>query len=123
MQKLCESTSRPKGEYHKDFAADSQLLFDHILASLDVTTGRSVKTVKWRKDTWYQEGTSKTKYKESCSDISEEGSRKIYDWFVNNQRFIKEVKEKIVIVGEATVDEDREEEDDEEYFERWFHRD
>ena len=119
VRNLEKHHTTPEGGYSRSTETDAEAIFQYIWGKIQINQGNMVTNVKWKKSFWYQEGESQGNYTEECSHILECATDGILDWFTKNQRFIKEVKEKVVIsaaVEEVGVESDGEEEDNESDF-------
>jgi hypothetical protein len=92
---------------------DVDIIHAYMKSKLTLPYNMRVLPFKYNRNFWYQTGTNEGLYVSTCSHMLEVGFDDILNWFTRNQIFIKEVKEKVHIVGPATFDEEDEDEDEE----------
>lgn len=112
--------SRAADGYNSSFIADAQKITDHIKDMVWKDTGKKPKEVEFDCNFWNKYEMSEVQTDVSPSKLCEEGTRQVVPYLVRNQKFIVEVKEKLVIVGDDTPDQDEEEESDDEGVENGY---
>lgn len=118
LRKLTIHHKKDKEGYCADFETDVFILHDHIRTKLTNFIGEDPLEADFEPNFWYKgmEGTNTAT--EAPSDICEEGSYKVADYLVRNQKFIVKVRERLRVVADDPVappePDDWEEEEEEE---------
>lgn len=96
-----------QAEYSEGFLASATKISDYIWKKIKNFVREKPVPAVYDPDFWYQSQINEKKWAGAPSRYCEAGTGQVYSYLVANQRFVVEVKEKIVL------DENFEEEDDE----------
>ncbi len=127
MQKLVIHHSSAQDGYNSNFIADAKLVTSFLMQKLNISDLDATEPPErdFDCDFWYAHSANPQFSVKAPSDICEEGGTKVADYVVQNQKFIVQIREKVVIVGDQAdqAEDDLYDSDDDETDEHAFELD
>lgn len=96
VRKLPKTRGTPEEGYMPATLADVKKIANYIREKVGHAFGKTPPTLDYDRDFWYDLDLNQNKYEGDPCLRCEVGSDKIVDWFVNNQKFLTEIREKLV---------------------------
>jgi hypothetical protein len=96
VHNLPKTRARPGEGYMPATAADVKKIADYIRLKVGHAFAENPPTKEYDRDFWFDLDLNENKYQGDPTLRCEVGSDKIISWFVNNQRFLTEIREKLV---------------------------
>ena len=123
LRKLAIHHKHKEDGYSDDFETDAYIIRDYIKRKVDHFTGEEPTEAAFNSNFWYNVIKGQNSNDTPPSDVCEQGSYKIADYLVRNQKFIVKVRERLRIVPDqpdepeepADYEEDEEEEEEDGY--------
>jgi hypothetical protein len=106
LRKLVIHRKECKDGYNPDFTADAGLVTAYLLRKIEFDELDEPPELEFDCDFWYTFTKNPANTLTPPSDICEEGALKVADYLVRNQKFIVEIREKIVILNDANEEEE-----------------
>jgi hypothetical protein len=105
-QKLVIHHSSTQDGYNSNFIADAKLVTNFLMRKLNISDLDATQPPErdFDCDFWYTLSANPQFTVKAPSDICEEGGTKVADYVVQNQKFIVQIRERIVIVADQAED-------------------
>jgi hypothetical protein len=112
VRKLPKSRGTPEEGYMPATLADVNKIANYIRTKVGHVFGKVPPPMEYDRDFWFDLDLNQNKYEGEPSLRCEIGSDKILHWFLNNQKFLTEIRQKLVKTGKPDDDDDGNEDSD-----------
>jgi len=96
-------------------SADVKKIANYIRQKVGHVFGKKPPTLDYYRDFWYDLDLHQGKYQQTPSHRSEVGGDQVIKWFTNNQRFLTEIRDKVVQTADDEEESDGESDSDSDF--------